>query len=414
MSEHIPQIPTVLLPTPGHDPERMHEVACQDCCICTMENRVMPQDLEDFVTGVMMLHHVPEHEARQVAQVLVASDVRGIASHGVARLSRYLTGIQDGYIVPGAPIEVVDSGPAVATIDAHNALGQVAGIKAMNLAIEKAEKVGVGLVTVKHSNHYGIAGYYPLMALKKRMIGVSLTNSAPLMVPTFGAEVMLGTNPIAAGAPAATHPDFLLDMATAVVPRGKLEVYDRNRKQMPNGWAVDEKGYDAQNPGHVLQLMMDRIGGGILPLGGRGEEFSGYKGFGLSLLVDILSGVLSGSAYSTDCHNLKRPVKAGDVAAPDIGHFFMAIDIGRFMPIAQFEARMDDYIERLKNSKKSLDADTIYIHGEKEYAKTQVHKEVGIPIAENVFKTLRKIATECGHPHPVTVSSQLTCTYGEN
>ena len=309
-------------------------------------------------------------------------------------------------------MEVLEPVPSIAVIDAKNGLGQVAGELGINLAIEKAKAHGVAVVTVKNSNHYGIAGYYVLKALEHRLLAISLTNSAPLVVPTHGAEVMTGTNPIALGAPAKSHPDFLLDMATSVVPRGKLEVYDRNKKQMPTGWTVDELGYDCQNPGQVLKNMVERLGGGILPLGGRGEEFSGYKGYGLSLLVDILSGVLSGSAYGPNVHNLKREAKPGEVVAPNVGHFFLVLDVARFMPLDVFEQRLDTYFDTIQNSRKALDQERIYIHGEKEYAIHQIHQDVGIALAENVFKTLVKIGAEVGVPAPALARDALACAFG--
>lgn len=399
-SSHQPRISNDLSQEAAAKATLVHEPRCAECRCCTRENRILPEDLAAYVAGIFVRHGVPEPEAALTARILVASDERGIQSHGVARLGRYLTGIKEGYIVPGVEPEILEPAPAVAVIDARNGLGQVVAERAMDLALDKAAANGVGVVTVKNSNHYGIAGYYALKAVARRMIGVSFTNSAPLVVPTFGADVMLGTNPIAFGAPARRHPAFLLDMATSVVPRGKLEVYDRNRKQMPDGWTVDENGYDCRNPGQVLKNLMERLGGGILPLGGRGEEFSGYKGYGLALMVDILSGVLSGAAYGPGVHNLKRPVRPGEKAAPNVGHFFLAIDAARFMDIAAFEARLDDLMDTIKGSRKALDQDEIYIHGERSWARTQTYREQGIPLAHNVLCALEKIAKGCGQPAP--------------
>jgi len=315
----------------------VHEVACRDCRICTQEGRVLPSDLEDYTARVLAARGVPQAEARIVARNLVSADERGIPSHGVARLSRYLKGIQEKTIRPGVEMQVHEPAPAVGWIDARNGLGQVAGEQGMNLAIRKARDHGVGVVTVRNSNHYGIAGHYALMAVEAGQVGMSMTNSAPLVVPTFGVELMLGTNPISLGAPTHKPPAFLLDMATSVVPRGKLEVYDRNLKQMPVGWAVDEKGYDCENPGQVLRNLMERRGGGILPLGGRGEVYSGYKGYGLAFLVDILCGVLSGAAYGPTVDETFGNPEAGKTVFPNVGHFFLALDIQRFMPLGEFK-----------------------------------------------------------------------------
>jgi LDH2 family malate/lactate/ureidoglycolate dehydrogenase len=316
-------------------------------------------------------------------------------------------GLQDGYIVPGVAFDIQEPVPAIAVIDARNGVGQVVSELAMDLAIRKARSNGLGLVTVRNSNHYGIAGYYAQKAIDAGMLGVSLTNAAPLVVPTFGADAILGTNPIAVGAPGVDGLDFLLDMATSVVPRGKLEVYDRNRKQMPLGWAVNANGYDTHDAGLVLHNLLNRIGGGILPLGGRGEEFSGYKGYGLALMVDVLCGVLSGSAYGPDVDNLQRPSRPGEVVAPRVGHFFLAVDIARFMPLDDFRRRLSDLFSMLKTSKRALDRETVYVHGEKERIRERLHEQSGIPLAENVHATLKKIALECGAAPPVTVAERL-------
>jgi LDH2 family malate/lactate/ureidoglycolate dehydrogenase len=241
-------------------------------------------------------------------------------------------------------------------------------------------------------------------AITHGMAGISLTNAAPLVVPTHGAEAVLGTNPIAFGAPGPPGLPFLLDMATSVVPRGKLEVYDRKRRQMPIGWAVDETGYDSRNPGQILRNMAERLGGGVLPLGGRGELFSGYKGYGLALMVDVLCGVLAGSAFGLDVDNLSRPAAPGETPAPRVGHFFLALDVARFMPVEEFCTRMSRLFDMLQQSRKAADATRIYIHGEKEQIRAELHERSGIPIAENVFAALTKIAAECGIDPPRTVA----------
>jgi len=407
MSEHAPQISNELVDCEARGAEWLHEVRCEDCMGCSVESTVMRADLERFVVDVLARYHVKEDEAAVTAKVLVAADLRGIASHGVARLGRYVKGLQEKYIVPGVAFDIREPVPAVGAIDAKNGIGQVVSDLAMDLAIDKARANGIGVVTVKNSNHFGIAGYYVQKAIDAGMIGICLTNAAPLVVPTHGADAILGTNPIAVGAPGAGGLDFLLDMATSVVPRGKLEVYDRNRKQMPVGWAVDEHGYDSKNPGLVLANLVKRAGGGILPLGGRGEEFSGHKGYGLSLMVDVLCGVLSGSAFGPEVDNLQREPRPGEVVAPRVGHFFLAIDITRFMPVQEFRERLTELIGLLKDSEKALDRPTIYIHGEKEQVRARLHERSGIPLAENVMASLRKIAADCGLPGPVTVAERV-------
>ena len=396
MSAHQPIIDRSL--TPDADPRWTHEPSCEACPGCEQDISVPRAELEAFVVGILGEHGVGTAEAEVVARVLVSSDLRGIPSHGVARLGRYLAGIDQGYIVPGVEPEVVEPVPAIAVVDAKNGLGQVVSEMAMDLALDKAVVNGVGMVTVKNSNHYGIAGYYALKALDRRMIGVSMTNAAPLVVPTFGRQVMFGTNPISFAAPAQAHPGFLLDTATSVVPRGKLEVHDRNRTQMPAGWAIDQDGYDALNPGMVLRNLVDRLGGGIMPLGGRGELYSGHKGYGLALMVDVLCGVLSGAAYGPFVYDMERTRAETGQAAPNVGHFFMAIDIERFMLLEVFEARMAEYIRVLRDSERALDQDRIWVHGEKEFVKAACHERHGVALASNVFDHLRDIAESCGHP----------------
>lgn len=406
MTDHVPQISNELMICEGKSAERLHEVRCEDCAGCTLESKVLRPDLEAFTADVMRRFGLPPADAAITARVLVASDLRGIPSHGVARLGRYVKGLREGYIVPGVTFDIQEPVPAIATIDAKNGVGQVVSELAMDMAIRKARANGVGIVTVRNSNHYGIAGYYAQKAIEAGMLGISLTNAAPLVVPTNGADAILGTNPVAVGAPGENGLDFLLDMATSVVPRGKLEVYDRNRKQIPLGWAVNANGFDTHDPGLVLKNLLDRLGGGILPLGGRGEHFSGYKGYGMALLVDVLCGVLSGSAYGPDVDNVHQ-AKPGEVPAPRVGHFFLALDVARFMPLAEFRRRLADLFRMLKESRKATDANEIYIHGEKEQIRTRLHEQSGIPLSENVLGSLRKIAGECGAEPPVTVAERL-------
>jgi LDH2 family malate/lactate/ureidoglycolate dehydrogenase len=265
----------------------------------------------------------------------------------------------------------------------------------MELAIEKALKNGMGFVAVGNSNHYGIAGYYSLMALKHDLIGISLTNSDAYVVPTFGRSVMLGTNPISVTIPTREERPFVLDMSTAVATLGKLEVYGRMGKKLPPGWATDEKGHSCEDPVRVLGNIKGKIGGGILPLGGIGEDFGGHKGYGLDLLVDILSGVLSGSANT----NLLYPKTPDGKPLPSlVGHFFGAMRVDFFRPVDDFKKDMDDLIRRLRNSPKAEGCDRIYIHGEKEFELEEKYRKEGIPLFYKVYDDLKAIAGEVGVP----------------
>ena len=357
-----------------------------------MSHKANDQELLLFTKNVFSTFGVSDKDANICADNLVAADLRGIPSHGVARLKRYVDGMNDGVIFPKNTPDVATDYPSNATVDGNAGLGQIVAHFATKLAIEKAKKTGVGIVAVRNSNHYGIAGYYAEMILKENMLGVSLTNSAPLVVPTFGKEMIIGTNPISLTAPTKRHKPFFLDMATSVVPRGKLEVYNREEKSMPEGWAVDASGAATTNAGQVLDNMTNRSGGGILPLGGAGELFSGYKGYGMAMIVDILSGVLSGGAYA----NLVNQKINGKSAPANVSHFFMALKIENFVDMETFTSSMDDFIDRLISSQKADGEDKIFIHGEKEYERFQQHKKQGVPLQDKVFSTLQAIGAERG------------------
>jgi LDH2 family malate/lactate/ureidoglycolate dehydrogenase len=245
---------------------------------------------------------------------------------------------------------------------------------------------------VYNSHHYGIAGYYSLMALQYDLIGVSMTNAAPLVVPTFGKSAILGTNPISLTAPAMNEKPFVLDMATSVVPRGKLEVYDRLGKKMPLGWAVDKTGHSTSDAHSVLDALSKRLGGGILPLGGEGEEFSGHKGYGLALMVDVLCGVLSGSGTGLGVDV--------DKASPNVGHFFMAIDPSAFRPLDDFKHSMDRLQRELKDSPRASGQNRIYVHGEKSFARMEAYRREGIPLRSKVVEEMKKIGNELGISWP--------------
>lgn len=355
---------------------------------------VNDKKLAAFVQRIFETFGVPAEKAYVCADNLVLADLRGIPSHGVARLKRYTDGMKAGVILPTVePVMVLET-PSTATIDGNAGLGQVVAYYSTNVAIDKARQSGVGIVTVRNSNHYGIAGYYSQMILNEGMMGISMTNSAPLVIPTFGKEMVIGTNPISLAAPAKRNRPFFLDMATSVVPRGKLEVYERNQKPLPEGWAVDAQGKVTTNASEVLKNMTSRAGGGILPLGGEGELYSGYKGYGMAVLVDILCGVLSGGAYA----NMVDVKPEGKPIPAQVSHFFMALKIESFIDLNTFTSRLDDLIDHLKNSAKAENQNRIYIHGEKEYELFDKHKKEGVPLEEKVYSTLKSIGDECKVP----------------
>jgi len=253
----------------------------------------------------------------------------------------------------------------------------------MDLAIEKAKKVGVGMVAVRNSNHYGIAGYYTKRAAENGLIGICMTNTEAIMVPTFGRQAMLGTNPIAFSMPASPVP-FTFDAATTVVPRGKLEVYAKRDGVIKDGWALDENGHPSTDAARVLANIIGKTGGGILPLGGAGEETSGYKGYGFAMLCEICTAILSGGTTSNYIY--KKPGKA------EICHFFMAIDHDVFGDKAQIEANLSKFMQELRDADKAEGQDRIYTHGEKEFYSKQNVIANGVPVNNKTYAEMQSIA----------------------
>jgi LDH2 family malate/lactate/ureidoglycolate dehydrogenase len=358
---------------------------------------VSSEKLRSFCAEALEKQGVSAQDAQITARVLVEADLRGIASHGVARMSRYVTGIQQEMMRPKASAKVVHETPVTATIDADAGLGQPISYRAMQLAIRKAQEHYLGFVGVRNSNHFGIAGYYAMMALSADMIGFSSTNSEVLVVPTFARNAVLGTNPLAIAIPTNRERPFVLDMSTATVTRGKLEVYARLEKPIPMNWATDENGVATDDPSRVLQNIMKRAGGGLLPLGGSLEESGGHKGYGLALAVEIFSAVLSGALYANKVYPKDengKPLPSG------IGHFFGAMRIDAFRSKDEFKCDMDDLIQRLKNAPKAEGAERIYIHGEKEFEEAERLEKQGVPLNPKVVQDLRGIAKQLGMQQP--------------
>ena len=312
-------------------------------------------ELREYVVRFFVKYAVPEADARIAANILVSADLRGVDSHGVIRLDTYYgSRLRKGLISPNPTVTVLNETATTLALDAGSGLGQVVGYRAMQSCIAKAREVGVGMVTVRNSNHYGIAGYYAMMALEHDMIGISYTNSQPLVAPTYGRTPILGTNPIAVAVPAGKEKPYVLDMATSIVPIGRVTVYQKAGKEIPEGWGIDKDGQVTRDPNAVLK------GGALMPLGGM-DVMRGYKGYGLALLVDIFSGVLSGASTGAAVGHPNENVPA------DVGHYFAAISIDAFRPVDDFKAHMDRLIQELKDAPKAVGQERIYIHGEKEF-----------------------------------------------
>jgi len=341
--------------------------------------------LKHFVSEVLEEVGVAKPAAATVADVLVAADLRGIESHGVARLESYYVGrIRAGKLKAVPSVRVVRETATSLVLDADNGLGHPAGKRAMLAVIEKAKQSGTAFGTVKGSNHFGIAGYYAMLALDHGMIGIASTNSVRYGAPTYGKDIMLGTNPWAYAIPTQKEPAFVLDFATTTVPRGKLEVYQRKEKKLNPGWAIDANGKETLEPAEALK-------GALLPLGGFGIDNGGHKGYGLGLLVDIMCAVLSGGAFGNDLPLPNSPPEPGAIS-----HFFGAIKIDGFRDLAAFKADMDRELRSFKDSQKAPGFERIYVAGEIEHEKTLFNQKNGVPVHVKVWAGLEKLAGELG------------------
>jgi len=350
--------------------------------------RFKKEDLLSYVVNYMSKLGVPEEDAKIVGDVLLSADIRGVDSHGLIRITSYYGNrLRNKLINPLTPTKIISETETTALIDGGNGCGQVASYKSMNIAIEKAKKSNVGIVTVKHSDHYGIAAYYAMMALKEDMIGVSMTNSQPLVAPTYGKSAVLGTNPISVAVPSYKEYPYVLDMATSTVPIGRVKVYEKEGRKLPLGWAIDSDGNITDDPKKCQSGYI----GALMPLGGS-DIMRGYKGYGLALLVDIFCGVLSGGSNLTEIGFPHEQREA------DVGHFFMAININAFRPVIDFKKQMDHVIKMLKDAPKAPGHDRIYIAGEKEFDNEKYNLEHGVPIIAPVIEDLKKDGEKMGVP----------------
>ncbi len=361
------------------------------------EIRAPVEELQRFVEEVFVRLGVPAEEARICADVLLAADLRGIYSHGVSRLILYVNRIRNGTLSPVTQLRVVREGPTTAVLDAQNGMGMVAGYRAMELAIRKARAFGLGAVVVRNSSHYGIAGYYALMAAKEGMIGMSFTNARPSVAPTFGVEPILGTNPIAFACPTDEPFPFCFDAATSVTQRGKIEVLARLGKPTPAGWVIDREGKPATDSRAILAGIPKDLYA-FLPLGGAGEELGGHKGYGLATMVEILTSALAGGPFLKD---LSDQDEKGRPKPSRLAHFFLALDIQRFLPLDEFKRTTGEILRALRSSAKVPGAERIYTAGEKAYLQEKENREKGIPLDHPLGEALGRLALELGiSPHP--------------
>jgi L-2-hydroxycarboxylate dehydrogenase (NAD+) len=365
--------------------------------------RVTASSLKGFVREVFTALGVRGGDAEVVADVLVAADLMGISSHGVQRVERYVAGIERGAVNVNAEMRLVVDASTVLVLDADNGLGQVAALRAMQYAIARARELGVGVVLVRRSHHFGIAGYYALKAVEHGMIGVAMTNSEPLVAYIGTVERYLGTNPIAFAAPRKHPPPLLYDGALSVVPVGKIEVYNKLGREIPEGWVISASGEIMRGDARRVYEAIRRREAAILPLGGYLEDFGGHKGSGLALVVDVICGVLSGAAWGFH-------VGYTTVRDANVGHALVALDISKVMRLEEFYERLEQMISEIKSLKKSPWAENIWIPGEKAWLTMQTRLKIGIPIHLNILENLREIARRVGMKFDVEIVEERTTT----
>ena len=346
--------------------------------------------LERFMHDTLVAAGVPAPDADIITDVLIESDKRGIDSHGIGRLKPiYIDRIDKGILNPVTTIEVVKDEKTAAVLDGHDGMGHVVAHKAMEMAIAKAEEYGMGMVAVRNSSHYGIAGYYATMATKEGMIGVTGTNARPSIAPTFGVENMLGTNPLTFGIPTDDPFPFVLDCATSVSQRGKIEVYGRAGKDIPPGWVIDENG-NTRTDTEAILVDLTKGKAALAPLGGIGTDGAGYKGFGYATVVEILSAALQDSPYLKE---LTGKDKDGKDRPYHLGHFFMAINPDFFMGKALFRRVATSILNELRESRKAPGEKRIYTAGELEWEARGYRERYGCPVPkslQDVIDTLSK------------------------
>jgi L-2-hydroxycarboxylate dehydrogenase (NAD+) len=346
-----------------------------------------------FVVDAFKGYGIPEEDAKICADVLLESDKRGIESHGVNRFKPiYLDRIKAGIQKPVTNFEVVKETFTTAVVDGHDGMGQVVGKKSMQMAIDKAKKYGMGMVVARNSTHYGIAGYYVTMATDAGCIGITGTNARPSIAPTFGVENMLGTNPLTFGMPTDEEFPFVLDCATSITQRGKIEYYSRMGMDTPAGMVI---GRDGKAKTDSNQILIDLTTGNaaLAPLGGIGEEMAGYKGYGYATVVEILSAALQQGSF---LRALSGIGPNGEKQPHRLGHFFIAIDTEAFMGLEAFKKTAGDILRELRSSTVAPGEERIYTAGEKEYLVWQERKDSGVPINDAVQKELIAVRDELG------------------
>ncbi|MGO8692389.1 MAG: Ldh family oxidoreductase [Rectinemataceae bacterium] len=353
-------------------------------------------EVEAFMKDGFIAIGVPPAEAAVCADVLVSADKRGVDSHGVGRFKPiYLDRIWNGTLDTKTNFEIVRETPTTAVIDGHNGMGHYIAKRAMQMAIDKAEVSGMGMTAVRNSTHYGAAFYYANMAVEHGMIGLTGTSARPSIAPTWGVEPMLGTNPMTWGMPTDEDFPFMLDCATSVTQRGKIELYDRLGKELPDGWVIGQDGRYRHDTHQVLaDLVKDKAA--LTPLGGLGEDFGGYKGYGYSLVVELLSSALSQANF------MKALVGIGADGKPipiELGHFFVAMKVEAFVELQAFKKHVGEVCRQIRASRKAPGAPRIYTPGEKEHDVWLYRRDKGVPFNEPLKNAFRAVKEKLNLPH---------------
>ena len=348
----------------------------------------------DFIKDAFIGVGVPADDAEIVTDVLLESDRRGIESHGCNRFKPvYIDRINAGIQQPVTNFEIIKETETTAVVDGHNGMGQVIGHKAMTMAIEKAKKYGMGMVVVRNSCHYGIAGYYTTMATKAGCIGMTGTNARPSVAPTLGVEGMFGTNPFTLGVPTDEEFDFNFDCATSITQNGKVEYYERIGEDVHPGTIIDTDGNPVEGDAGVALKKIRNGTAALATLGGIGEALGGYKGYGFALFVEFLSSVLQDGSYGKD---LDGKDENGNIRPYHLGHFFIAIDTDHFMGEEICRKKTGDILRSMRASKKAPGEKRIYTAGEKEYEIWLQRKDSGVPINESVQAEMNKVRDDLG------------------
>lgn len=349
--------------------------------------------LETLMQDILKQNGVSAADSAIIARVLAAADRLGFDTHGISRLKKiYIDRIRMGIVNPVTTIEIISDKEGSTVLDGHNGMGHVISEKAIDIAIEKASKYGISISVVRNSSHFGIAGYYSLKAVQNNMIGITGTNARPSMAPIFGNENTVGTNPLTFGIPSDDDFPFLLDCATSVSQRGKVELYAREGKPIPEGWVTDPEGNYLTNPEQILSdLLKDKAS--FVPVGGNSEETGGYKGFGYGTVVEILSAALQNGNY---LKMLSGFDEKGNKIPYNLGHFFIVIDIAHFIEPSVFKAISGSILRTIRNSRRLDENQRIYTPGEKEYLTRIERERDGVPLTDELMNEIEQMCSNAG------------------